>query len=79
MKKGTLSIGIAVPVTLIALTLLALILMNQARAQISCGMQCSRLQTEANPTQSGPGLALLAPHENLLGNGRRGGAVPGLR
>lgn len=32
MKKGTtLSIGIAIPITLIALTLVALILMNQAR------------------------------------------------
>jgi hypothetical protein len=32
MKKGTLSIGIAIPVTLITLTVLVLILMNQARA-----------------------------------------------
>lgn len=37
MKKGTLSIGIAIPVTLLALTLLALILMNQARAALLPG------------------------------------------
>ena len=34
MKKGTVSIGIAIPVTLIALTMLVLILMNQARAAL---------------------------------------------
>lgn len=34
MKKGTLSIGITIPLTLIALTLAALVLMNQARAAV---------------------------------------------
>ena len=37
MKKGTLSIGIAIPITLILLTTAVLILMNQARADSSFG------------------------------------------
>lgn len=40
MKKGTLSVGIAIPVTLIILTLAALILMNQARADILTRASC---------------------------------------
>lgn len=47
MKKGTLSIGIAIPVTLIALTLVALILMNQARASMVAAPQ--QISWQAQP------------------------------
>ncbi len=43
MKKGTLSIGIAIPVTLITLTVLALIIMNQARAEPQPGLVLAHL------------------------------------